>query len=179
MCAQSCPTLCKPMDCNLPGSSVHGILQARLLAWVAIPFSRGPSKSMFPASAHRFFSTKPPGKPVISTGRSKEMERSHDDSCGLGLADKWSGPEETRSSQKGFSQNLKLIECLRSSESPGGRLGQLVKSLRLNQQKDKKSREEKKKKNTVNSKKNKTLHRKGTVIMIYYMAQLQIALTLS
>ena len=36
--AQSCPTLCNPMDCKLPGSSVHGILQARILGWVAIPF---------------------------------------------------------------------------------------------------------------------------------------------
>ena len=36
----SCPTLCNPMDCNSPGSSVHGILQARILEWVAIPFSR-------------------------------------------------------------------------------------------------------------------------------------------
>ena len=42
--AQSCPTLCDRMDCSLPGSSVHGILQARILEWVAIPFSRGPSK---------------------------------------------------------------------------------------------------------------------------------------
>ena len=40
---QSCPTLCDPMDCNLPGSSVHGILQARILEWVAIFFSRGSS----------------------------------------------------------------------------------------------------------------------------------------
>ena len=39
VCAQSCPTLCDPMDCNLPGSSVHGILQARILEWVSIPFS--------------------------------------------------------------------------------------------------------------------------------------------
>ena len=37
----SCPPLCKPMDCSSPGSSVHGILQARTLEWVAIPFSRG------------------------------------------------------------------------------------------------------------------------------------------
>jgi len=43
--AQSCPTLCDPMDCSLPGSSVHGILQARILEWVAIPFSRGSSQS--------------------------------------------------------------------------------------------------------------------------------------
>ena len=38
---QSCLTLCEPMDCCPPGSSVHGILQARILAWVAIFFSRG------------------------------------------------------------------------------------------------------------------------------------------
>ena len=41
--AQSCLTLCDPMDCSLPGSSVHGILQARVLEWVAMPFSRGSS----------------------------------------------------------------------------------------------------------------------------------------
>ena len=40
---QSCPTVCDPMDCSLPGSSVHGIFQARILEWVAIPFSRGSS----------------------------------------------------------------------------------------------------------------------------------------
>ena len=34
--AQSCPTLCNPMDCSPPGSTVHGILQARILGWVAI-----------------------------------------------------------------------------------------------------------------------------------------------
>ena len=38
---QSCPTLYDPMDCSPPGSSVHGILQARILEWVAISFSRG------------------------------------------------------------------------------------------------------------------------------------------
>ena len=37
---KSCPTFCNPMDCSLPGSSVHGILQARILEWVAISFSR-------------------------------------------------------------------------------------------------------------------------------------------
>ena len=40
---QLCPTLCNPMDCNLPGSTLHGILQARVLEWVAISFSRGSS----------------------------------------------------------------------------------------------------------------------------------------
>ena len=38
--AQLCMTLCDPMDCSLPGSSVHGIFQARILEWVAISFSR-------------------------------------------------------------------------------------------------------------------------------------------
>ena len=42
--AQSYPTLCDPMDCSPPGSSVHGILQARVLKWVAIPFSRESSQ---------------------------------------------------------------------------------------------------------------------------------------
>ena len=37
--AQLCPTLCDPMDCSPPGSSAHGILQAGVLEWVAIPFS--------------------------------------------------------------------------------------------------------------------------------------------
>ena len=37
--AESCPTLCDPMDCGLPGSSVHGIFQARVLEWGAIAFS--------------------------------------------------------------------------------------------------------------------------------------------
>ena len=41
---QSCPTLCDPMDYGPPGSSVYGILQARILEWVAIPFSRGSSR---------------------------------------------------------------------------------------------------------------------------------------
>ena len=38
------PTPCNSMDCSLPGSSIHGILQARILEWVAIPFSKGPSR---------------------------------------------------------------------------------------------------------------------------------------
>ena len=37
--AQSCPTLCDPMDCSLSGSSVHGIFQARMLEWIAISSS--------------------------------------------------------------------------------------------------------------------------------------------
>ena len=40
---QWCPTLYDPMDCSPPGSPVHGILQARIMEWVAMPSSRGPS----------------------------------------------------------------------------------------------------------------------------------------
>ena len=42
--AQSCLTLCNPMDCGLSGSSVHGIFQARVLEWIAVSFSRGSSQ---------------------------------------------------------------------------------------------------------------------------------------
>ena len=44
MHALACPTLCHPMDCNPLGSSVHGIILARILEWVAIPYSRGFSR---------------------------------------------------------------------------------------------------------------------------------------
>ena len=56
---QSCPSLCHPVDCRLPGSSVHGIFQTRILEWVAIPFYRGSSRPRDPTSvssiAERFF----------------------------------------------------------------------------------------------------------------------------
>ena len=41
---QSCPIMLDPMDCSLPGSSAHGLLQARVLEWVVMPFSRGSSQ---------------------------------------------------------------------------------------------------------------------------------------
>ena len=57
--AQSCPTLCSPMDYSSPGSSVHGVLQARILEWVAIPFSRRSSqlrdRTRVSLTACRFF----------------------------------------------------------------------------------------------------------------------------
>ena len=57
--AQSCLTLCEPMDCSPPGSSVHGILQTRILEWVTIPFSRGSSQprdqTWVSCTAGRFF----------------------------------------------------------------------------------------------------------------------------
>ena len=60
-------TLWDPMHCSLSGSSVHGILQARILEWVAISFSRGSSlpsdRTRVSCIAGRLFTTEPPGKP--------------------------------------------------------------------------------------------------------------------
>ena len=64
---QSCPILCDPMDYSPPGSPVHGILQARILEWVASPFSRGLSPPRYQTSisctAGGFFTAEPLGKP--------------------------------------------------------------------------------------------------------------------
>ena len=61
--AQSCPTLCDPVD-----SSAHGILQTRILEWIAIPFSRGSSQARDQTQVSRtaggFFLSEPPGKPL-------------------------------------------------------------------------------------------------------------------
>ena len=66
---QSYPTLHDPMDWSLTGSSVHGIIQARMLEWVAIPFPRDlPNPGIEPASpvlAGGFFTMDPPGKPWL------------------------------------------------------------------------------------------------------------------
>ena len=61
---QSCPTLCDPMDCSLPDSSIHEILQMRILEWIAMPSSRDlpdpsiePTSFTFPVLAGGFFTT--------------------------------------------------------------------------------------------------------------------------
>ena len=71
VCAHLCPTLCDPMDCNPPGSSVHGILQGRILGWVAISSSSGSSQqedgtwiSCVSCIASGCFSTEPWRKPM-------------------------------------------------------------------------------------------------------------------
>ena len=67
--AQSCPILGNPMDCSLPGSPVHGILQARILEWFAIPSSRycpNPGiKHSSPALQVDSLPSKPPEKPTL------------------------------------------------------------------------------------------------------------------
>ena len=71
---QSCSTLCNPMDYSPPSSSVHGILQARILEWVALLSSRGssqprdePGSLISPALAGGFFTTQHRGSPNVST----------------------------------------------------------------------------------------------------------------
>ena len=63
--AQSCPTLCDPMDCTLPGFSVHGI--SRQDYWSELPFPSAGSLK-FPALAGRFFATEPQGKSFRGQG---------------------------------------------------------------------------------------------------------------
>ena len=68
---QSCPTLCNPMDCSLPGSSVPGILKTKIPEWVAISYSRGSSpprvKPGSPALQEDSLPSEPPGKPSVCT----------------------------------------------------------------------------------------------------------------
>ena len=74
---QSCPTLCNPMDYSLPGSSVHGILQARILECVAMPSSRGSpqarARTWISCIAGRFFTTELPGKPQEFSASTKAI----------------------------------------------------------------------------------------------------------
>ena len=66
--AQLCLTLCDTMDCNPPGSSVHGILQARILEWVTLSFSRGSSpprdQTWISCFACRLFTVRATRKPL-------------------------------------------------------------------------------------------------------------------
>ena len=66
--AQLCPTLCDPMDCSLPGSSVRGIFQARILEWVAISFTKDLPKPVIeprsPALEADALLSEPPRKPL-------------------------------------------------------------------------------------------------------------------
>ena len=66
--AQSCPTLCDPVDCSPQGCSVHEISQARVLEWAATSYLRDSSRSRdrtcISCTTDRFFTTEPPGKPM-------------------------------------------------------------------------------------------------------------------
>ena len=70
---QPCPTLCNPIDCGLLGSSVRGILQARILESVAIPFSREPFQPRNRTQADSVPS-ETPGKPICCYTRASNMD---------------------------------------------------------------------------------------------------------
>ena len=79
--AQSCPTPSDPMDCSLPGSSVHGILQARVLEWVAIAFSYILPAAVAAAQSLQSCPTlcdpidgSPPGSPVPEILQARTLE---------------------------------------------------------------------------------------------------------
>ena len=85
---QSCPTLGDPKDCSSPGSSVHGVLQARILEWVAIPFSRGSSgprdRTLVSCTAGRFSTIWVTGKPAEDIKKYMGLKASIHDPKGVG-----------------------------------------------------------------------------------------------
>ena len=96
--AQSCLTLCNPIGYSLPGSSIHGISQARILEWVAFlsPGDLPDSgiKTTFLALAGRFFTVEPPGKPLENSTElcmrkfsSQTHQVDHDPASPLGRSD--------------------------------------------------------------------------------------------
>ena len=103
-CAQLCPTLCSPVDCSLPGFSVHGIFQARIQEWVAISYSRGSFQTRIePASlalAGGFFTTVPPGKALALSHGAPESSRL----LGFCFRSPWRGSRE--------------LNCVASGSSP-------------------------------------------------------------
>ena len=81
---QSCSTLCDPIACSPPGSSVHGTLQARILGWVAISSPRGslppgmePTSLTSPALAGRFFTTSATWEAPVDTEGCAKLQSLH------------------------------------------------------------------------------------------------------
>ena len=73
--AQSCPTLCNSMDCSLPGSSIDGIFQARVLEWVASAFSNDQSRQHIKKQRHYFANKGPSSKKYGFSGSHVWMRR--------------------------------------------------------------------------------------------------------
>ena len=122
---QSCPTLCDPMDCRLPGRSVHGINQAGRLEWVAISFSRGifPTQGSNLGLLHRrqTLLPEPPGKvsdvmeqnknsPQFPEGKTQRAFTAWPDLCNLPSCS--SGPGQLSSSAgRGHPSWALLMPC--------------------------------------------------------------------
>ena len=94
--AQSCPTLCDPMDCSLPGSSVHGNFQARVQSWVAIFFSRISSQPRVWTQVSRIAADALPSEPP---GKTLKLSLSLNSWSGIRSSDK----DHTLSSQAKLS----------------------------------------------------------------------------
>ena len=108
---QSYPTLCDPMDCSPPGSSVHEIFQERILEWVAISFSRGSSQprdwSRVSCTAGRFFTDWATREALFGANR-----------CKLKLTQIWSRECQKATSHKWPRRGLKGTYCMWGSLWP-------------------------------------------------------------
>ena len=114
--AQLCPTVCDPMDCSPPGSSVHGILQARILEWVAISFSSGPR---FVRILHYNPSCESTYWKVSSRSVTEEVESDCENSCVMrfinvvrvlkSLSDFWVSPNKSMH-WDGEAQQMETLE---------------------------------------------------------------------
>ena len=107
---QLCLTLCNPMDCSPPGSSVHGILQARILECVAMPFSRGSSltrgQTHVSCFAGRFFTNEPSGKPFYDQYCVLKVGITH---CLEKTPKSWSPLHEGREGLKGGPDSARCL----------------------------------------------------------------------
>ena len=117
--AQSCRTLCDPMDCSLPGSSIHEIFQARVLEWVAISFSRGSSQPRDRTLVSRITGRR---FKLWATREALCMEVSACNSGDLGSVLGWGrSPEEGNDNSLQY-QKLKALSVFPEAASRGPRL---------------------------------------------------------
>ena len=120
--AQSCPTLCDTIDCSPPGSSVHGILQARILEWVAMPCSRGSSwprdRTWVSCIAGGFFTAEPPGKTKVLSSIPDIMPWG---AVLLHMTESWLGERPFRilaAAQEGYSHCLLMVWRTETTHKP-------------------------------------------------------------
>ena len=121
-------TLCNPMDCNLPGSSVHGISQTRMLDWVAISSSKGASQprdwTLSPALAGRVLTSEPPGKSVSLVAQSCPTHCDHMNHSTPGLPVPHQLPEFTQTHVHWVSDAIQPSHLMSSPSPPAFNLSQ-------------------------------------------------------